>query len=91
METTLTLALGAFCTLFLPLSGWAIRSHFKLLATEHRISLLESWQLQKREEDSYVTNQLHTIRLEITRISTLQGAMNDSIHRIENRLEDKSL
>lgn len=74
----------------LPLSGWAIRTHFKIGSTERRLDHMEAWRVKKEEADERLERGLQDVRLELIRISTLQGSMNDSIHRIESRMEAKS-
>ncbi len=87
MPSVLGLGLGLYGGVVLPLVGWAIRTHFTLATLGKRIDMLETWRAKKDETDQQLANVLQDLRLEVARLGALQGSMNDSIHRIESRLE----
>lgn len=86
------MGLGVYAGVVLPLVGWAIRTHFTAQAISRRVEVLEGWRGDKEESDMKLSEllqdlRLEVVRLEVVRLGAIQGSINDSVHRIESRLE----
>jgi hypothetical protein len=81
------MGLGVYAGVVLPLVGWAIRTHFTAQAISRRVEVLEGWRGDKEESDMKLSELLQDLRLEVVRLGAIQGSINDSVHRIESRLE----
>ena len=70
-----------------PFVAWSIRTHFRIVAAEKRLDDLDAARQQSHDDVARLERILQDVRLDLARLGALQGAMNESIRRIEDRLE----
>lgn len=80
-------ALAVWCGVAAPFVGWAIRTHFRIAAAERRLDDLDAARQQSHDDVARLERLLQDVRLDLARLGALQGAMNESVRRIEDRLE----